>query len=110
MTNSFNAAFDALAVGAFQGVGLADDAHYTRSTGGPSIPCRIFIDRGVVLQGTQSQVITDTTLITCFVADVGADLSPGARFVLDGTGERFTVDTLNNKDESRYVCIVKPGN
>ena len=108
MTNSFNASFDALAVGAFRGAGLADDAMYTPSTGGLAIPCKVFVDRGVVLQGTQSQVITDTTLITAFVADIGAAPKGGARFQIGA--ERFTVDSINNKDESRYVCVVKPGN
>lgn len=108
MTNPFNAAFDALAVGAFQGVGLAHDAQYTRSTGGPSIPCKVYIDRSVVLQGTQGQVISDGVTITAFAVDVGASPSPGARFVIGA--ETFTVDSLNNKDESRFVCVVKPGN
>jgi len=92
----------------FRGKGAADDAMYTQSTGGPAIPCKVYIDRSVLLQGTDGRVITDAVTITAFAADVGAAPKGGARFKVGA--ETFTVDSLNNKDESRYVCVVKPGN
>lgn len=89
--------------------GLSDVGTYTPSTGGTPIEdCRLLVDRAVTLTGAQGQVINDAIVITCFAADVGNAPAPGARYRIGD--EVFTVDSLNNKDESRYVCVVKPGN
>lgn len=100
-------ALDASIFASLSGAGLADQATYTPSSGGAAISCGIFIDRGVTLTGSLGQAINDAIVITAFAAEIGAPPQHGARFQV-GT-ETFTVDALSNKDESRYVCVVKPG-
>jgi hypothetical protein len=116
MTNRWFADFDARAHKAFKRVGIAEgsddadtsDSFYLASGGGPKIPCRIIVNRGVQLIGSQGQVENFATVITCFAADIGAAPLHGARFYVGA--EVFTVDALDpSTDESSFVCVVKPG-
>jgi hypothetical protein len=101
-------ALDGRIFSCLKGAGLADAAFYTPSTGGAAVACGVFVDRGLNLQNaTTSEVINDAVTITAFVTEIGAPPKQGAVFVIGS--ERFTVDSISNKDESRYICIVKPG-
>lgn len=99
--------FDDEIVGALEDAGLGDVGTYTPQSGGPSIACRVLIDRGVTLVGAEGQAINDAIVITAFADEIGAAPTSGARFRIGA--ETFTVDALSNKDESRYVCVVKSG-
>ncbi len=109
MTNAFAARFDALAARKFKRAGLADAAYYTPHTGGPEVECSAaYIDRGLTLQNQfNGSVVQDAITVTAFLAEIGAAPERGARFRFGD--EVFTVDSITTKDESRVVCIVKPG-
>jgi len=100
-------ALDASIFASLAGAGIADSATYTPSIGGSGIPCGVYVDRAITLTGAQGQVINDAVIITAFAADIGSAPKPGARFKIGS--ELFTVESLNNQDESRYTCLVKAG-
>lgn len=105
MPNSFKASFDGLACAAFVPAGIADPAVFRRKGTAIDIDCTVFVDENVQLQGDQSQVINDATTLICFVADIGSQAPVrGDTFTI---GEQvFTVDSISDHDESRFVCIV----
>lgn len=108
VANAFNAAFDAMAGPAFLVAGLATAATFRRRGTTTDIPCTILVDDGIQLIGDQSQVINDQTTVTAFAADIGSpDPAHGDKFTLDD--RVLIVDSISNKDESRFVCIVKNG-
>lgn len=108
MSNSFLAEFDELAVDSFRDVGLADIAQYR--AGATVIPCTVMVDRTSQGFGDGETVVVSLLVtVTLFKADgIPRPLKGHKISIVDG-GETFTVDEIQNEDESRYVVIVKPG-
>jgi hypothetical protein len=107
MSNSFASAFDAMAAPLFEAAGTADLGTY-RPCGGTAVEdCHFLVDRGVQFVGETSQRIAPLTLVTGYLAELGRVPRKGDEFEIDG--ETFIVDAIQNKDESRVICTVKPG-
>lgn len=98
-------ALDAELMAAFTAAGLADAAIYTQQGSGTPLSCTVYVDRGVVLNGGDTQVRTDAVTITAHRSEIGEALPKrGAIFVVDSID--YKVDQVINADESRVVCLV----
>lgn len=96
MTNPFLADFDGLAMDAFLGAGIADEASFVAHAGATAVPCRVMVDRDVEAFGFDSRVAARMVVIGALVADVGSPRR-GAAFVIGS--ERFVVDAVLDADE-----------
>jgi hypothetical protein len=98
-------AMDARAQRAFLRSGLADAALFRRAKSALDISCTVLIDENTQFQGDLSQVSEPQITVTAYVGDIGLpEPARGDRFAV---GDRvFTVDSISNQDESRFVCTV----
>ncbi len=96
MTNPFLTTFDDLAMDAFLGAGMADNASYVAQPGAAAVDCRVLVDRDVEAFGFDSRVASRMVVIHALVAEVG---SPKRGAVFTVGAERFVVDALIDADE-----------
>lgn len=103
---------DADLAAAFLDGGMADTATYLRkgAAAASAVPCTVLIDRDVQYVGDgYSQSPTKSTVITVFLADIGAPPVKGDVVTLledDTPTETFCIDRPISVDESRAVCLV----
>jgi hypothetical protein len=106
VSNAFNSQFDAMAPTLFVGVGLAEkDATFRRKNSAVDLPCTVLIDESTQFQGDLSQVPQPLTTLTAYVADIGAT-QPASGETFTTNGRVFVVDSILDKDDSRFVCSV----
>jgi hypothetical protein len=84
---------------------VGDDATFTPA-GGVAIPCRVIVNRSVLLQpaGMDAQVYERGTTIEVVLADIGAEPIRGDVFIV-GT-ETFTVQAIESNDGDTVVVVV----
>jgi hypothetical protein len=84
---------------------MGDDATFTPA-GGVAIPCRVIVNRAVLLQpvGMDAQVYERGTTIEAILADIGAEPSRGDVFVVGS--ETFTVQSIDSNDGDTVVAVV----
>lgn len=105
MPNPFNTAFDAMAAPVFAGAGLADSATFRRKNSAAVIDCTVLVDDAVQFVGDVTQVVDGKKQVTAYFAEIGSTEPVfGDLFMIDG--EKWSVDSVLNRDASRVVCIV----
>jgi len=98
VSNSFLAAFDAMAAPLFAVAGLADSATYTPPGGDPA-PCTVYVERMVsTAPDNFSGALRDQ--VTIMLAEVAAPESGG---VVTIGAETLTLFELASSDESRQT-------
>ncbi|ASK91873.1 MULTISPECIES: head-tail joining protein [Xanthomonas] len=101
----FLQAFDAAAMEAFHGAGMADDALYL-APGALPLPVRVMVDRDLRDFGSdEAPVATRYTQITFQRSQVQP--VRGARVTVDG--DTFALDAELESDEARSVWVVTRG-
>lgn len=87
---------------------MKDSATYTPA-GGAAVPdCTVLVDRGLTTQTATGEYVVNQTRVTLFRAQIGEVIpTRGATVVLDDTGETLTIDQVEQRDESRVICLVR---
>lgn len=96
--------FDEAVKDIFDNDDVAVDADYT-PTGEAAVPCRIIINRDVLLQptGMDAQVVEQGIIIEAILADIGQEPNRGDIFETDT--ETFTVQSIESND-GRVVKVI----
>ena len=98
--------FDAAAVGAFLGAGMADDAVYTAPGGGAGVACRVLVDRDVEDFGDDAAPVS---LRRTRITFQRAEVEPVAMAQVVIGAETFTLAKRVRFDESLSVWWVQHG-
>lgn len=69
---------------------------------GAETPCMVLVERDLERFGEVQQVNARTAVVTVRRAEVAGAPRRGERFVLDGSGEVLTVDSLQRSDELEH--------
>lgn len=88
----------------------ATEAFYSDDTGGPAVPCRCYVDRGMQAAGEQGPVAGARVVVGILRADVSAP-QPGGVIELIKAGvvvERLVLeapDATSDESMSRWVVV-----
>lgn len=99
---------DAVIVGAFMDVGMADAATYVAPGGGAPLPCSVLVDRAAQFFGENGAVAGTRVAITLFLSEVATPEQDGT-LTLTATSEAFKLDEIDAQDESMSRWVVVNG-
>lgn len=89
--------------------GMADEATYTAPTPGATpVPCHALVDRAVQFYDEREGVAGHRTTVVLFQAQVAAPGRMGV-ITITASGETFTLDQLDARDESMSRWVVAHG-
>lgn len=111
MSNAALAALDARLFDAFARVGLSEPASTSSlqrlsPRGQAPQPCRVTLTRAVQQVGGETQISAPITTVALLLADIGTEPADGDIVAIGG--ERWKVDAVIERDESRVICVVVP--
>lgn len=86
---------------------LGADAVYTPAGGGTAVPCRVMLERDILLQpgDMSAQVYQRGNTIEVLLEDVGEEPARDATFVIGD--ETFTVQAPDKNDGDTVLLVVK---